>query len=86
MVTPYKRIWTKESGIVDGRIIHRRSRPELMAAAARRKRGERTYQQQVDALAARIRAVSKWPKPPVLDLSGVEAIPPSKWRKLQQNP
>jgi hypothetical protein len=86
MGTPYKRIWTKESGIVDGRIIHRRSRPELMAAAARRKRGERTYQQQVDALAARIRAVSKWPKPPVLDLSGVEAIPPSKWRKLQQNP
>jgi hypothetical protein len=85
MGTPYKRIWTRKTGHLRGVIIRPTPGPEAKTAIARTKIAERNYQSQIDALAARIRAVHRWPRPPLLDLRGVDEVPPSKWRELQKN-
>jgi hypothetical protein len=85
MGTPYQCIWTRKKGRVKGVIICPTLRPEALAAITHTKRSERNYQSQIDALAARIRAVQRWPKPPTLDLGGVDEVSPTKWRELQEN-
>ena len=86
MGTDYRRIWTKAAGRVEEAILRPTLRPGGKAAISRTKRAERKYQEQIDALEARIRAVQRWLKPPSLDLGGVKTVSPSRWRKLQQNP
>ena len=86
MGTPYKRIWTRKAGQLNGTIIRPTLRPEAVTAITRTKRSEQSYQKQIDALASRIRAVRRWPTRPSLDLSSVDTVSPSKWRKLQENP
>jgi hypothetical protein len=86
MGTPHKCIWTRKTGRLQGAIIRPTARPESKIAITRTKSSEQNYQKQIDALAARIRAVQRWPKPPALELSGVKEVSPSKWRKLQANP
>ena len=86
MGTAYQRIWTRTAG----RVVEETKRPRLPtggeAAISHAKRAERNYQRQIDQLAARIRAVRRWLKPPALDLRGVDEVSASKWRKLQENP
>jgi hypothetical protein len=86
MGTPYLCIWARKTGPLKRVIIRPTLRPESKIAITRTKSSEQNYQTQIDALAARIRAVQRWPKPPTLELRGVDEVSPSKWRKLQENP
>ena len=86
MGTPYKRIWARKTGPLKRVIIRPTLRPESKIAITRTKSSEQNYQTQIDALAARIRAVQRWPKPPMLELTDVDEVSPTKWRKLQEKP
>jgi hypothetical protein len=86
MGAAYKRIWTRRTGRTKAGIIRPVRRPEGKTAITLTKRSEQAYQNQINALAARIRAVQRWPKPPTLELRGVDEVSPTKWRELQENP
>jgi hypothetical protein len=86
MAAPYRCIWTRKTGRLEGAIIHPPARPESKIAITRTKSSEQNYQKQIDALAARIRAVQRWPKTPALELEDVDEVSPTKWRELQESP
>jgi hypothetical protein len=85
MGTSYKCIWTRKAGRLEGAIIRPPTRPESNVAIARTKNSEQNYQKKIDAFANRIRAVQRWPEPPMLELDGVDEVSPAKWREFQEN-
>jgi len=85
MGTSYRCIWTRKTGRLEGATIRPPARPESKIAITRTKSSEQNYQKQIDALATRIRAVQRWPKPPALELEDVDEVSPTKWRELQEN-